>query len=151
MKLLLDMGNSRLKSAVLGEAGELYEFEFKPYDKLKPIQTLAKHLDSYVVIESVTLVSVLGNDFHWQVNELLKQRNIPLNWVVSEANAHGVINNYRQPLQLGSDRFVALVAAHQAFPDACCIVVDCGTAVTVDALTDNGEFCGGVIIPGLKL
>jgi len=151
MKLLVDMGNSRLKSAVLNEARELVQFVFKPYDDLGPVETLGEHVDSYAAVESVVLVSVLGSEFHRQVIELLKKRSIPLCWVASEANLHGVINNYRQPTQLGSDRFVALVAARKAFPDYCCIVIDCGTAVTVDAINDCGEFCGGVIIPGLKL
>jgi len=150
-KLLLDMGNSRLKSAVLSEARQLTEFVFKPYDGLAPIEILGQHLDSYALIESVTMVSVLGDEFHQQTVKLLKQRDVPLRWVASEANSQGVINNYRRPTQLGSDRFVALVAARKAFPAECCVVVDCGTAVTVDALNARGEFCGGVIIPGLKL
>jgi len=61
------------------------------------------------------------------------------------------VNNYQEPTQLGSDRFVALVAARKVFPNENCIVIDCGTAVTVDALSYEGEFYGGVIIPGLKL
>ena len=151
MKLLLDMGNSRLKSAVLSETRELFEFEFKPYNDQKPIETLGKHLDCYEHIDSVTMVSVLGGEFHQQVLALLEQRGIPLCWVASEANSRGVINHYRQPEQLGSDRFVALVAARRAFPQSCCVVVDCGTAVTIDALNESGEFFGGVIIPGLAL
>ena len=151
MRLLLDMGNSRLKSAVLSKERELSGFEFKSYADQKPIETLLEHLDSYDAIDSITLVSVLGNEFRQQVVELIDQRGISLCWVVSQAKAHGVINHYRQPEQLGSDRFVALVGARKAFPQYSCVVVDCGTAVTIDALNKRGEFCGGVIIPGLSL
>lgn len=151
MKLLLDMGNSRLKSAVLSDAGELSQFVFATYGQQPPIEILAKHLNGFESIDSVTLVSVLGEHFHQQVIALLDRRKIPLRWANSEANAYGVTNHYNQPEQLGSDRFVALVAARQAFPEQACIVIDCGTAVTIDALTERGEFYGGVIIPGLKL
>jgi len=151
MMLLLDMGNSRLKSAVLNEAGELSQFVFAAYDLQSPIDTLAKHLSCYESMDSVTLVSVLGESFREQASALLGEQKIPLHWADSEASAYGVTNRYNQPKQLGSDRFVALVAARRGFPQQACIVIDCGTAVTIDALTDNGEFLGGVIIPGLKL
>lgn len=151
MKLLLDMGNSRLKSAVLSDAGELSEFVFAAYDQRRPIEILAKHLNRYGSISSVTLVSVLAEGFREQVNALFKDQKIPLRWADSELNAHGVTSHYNPPEQLGSDRFVALVAARKAYPKQACIVIDCGTAVTIDALTENGEFRGGVIIPGLKL
>lgn len=151
MKLLVDMGNSRLKSAVLNDSKELSGFDFKSYGGRKPIEILGNYLDSCRGISSVTLVSVLGNGFRQQVLSLLEQRGISLCWVASESSAKGVINQYREPEQLGSDRFVALVAARHAFPECCCIVVDSGTAVTIDALNEQGEFCGGVIIPGLTL
>ena len=151
MKLLIDMGNSRLKSAVLGVEGELAQFVFDAYGDRKPIDTLASHIDRYEQIDSVTLVSVLGANFYSGVVSLFEDRAIPLCWAASEQQAHGVTNLYNPPRQLGSDRFVALVAARQIFPDQACIVVDCGTAVTVDALTAQGDFCGGVIIPGLRL
>lgn len=151
MRLLLDMGNSRLKSAVLSDAGELCQYVSTAYNSHKPIETLAKHLSGYYAIQSATIVSVLGSEFQGQVVSLFRQLNTPLRWVESEAKANGVVNRYDPPQQLGSDRFVALVAARHAFPAQCCIVIDCGTAVTVDALSDSGEFWGGVIIPGLRL
>jgi type III pantothenate kinase len=151
MKLLLDMGNSRLKSAVLDDAGDLSSFVAMTYLDQDPITILQDHLDQYQKISKVVLVSVLGKDFHELALALFRERKIVLIWAASSRKAHGVVNNYQQPTQLGSDRFVALVAARKAFPKQNCIVIDCGTAVTIDALSFEGEFCGGVIIPGLKL
>lgn len=151
MILLLDMGNSRLKSAVLSNSGKLTDLVFTTYGQLKPIEVLRDHLARYPEVKSVRLVSVLGREFKNSVEVLLDTKKLLLKWIGSERQAYGVKNHYKLPTQLGSDRFVALVAARKAFPDNCCIVVDCGTAVTVDALTNTGEFCGGVIIPGLKL
>ena len=151
MKLLLDMGNSRLKSAVLEDTGDLSQFVSTEYIGQKPIETLQEHLDKYPGISNVVLVSVLGKVFHELALNLFEEQKIPLIWAASERKAHGVVNNYERPTQLGSDRFIALVAARKAFPKQNCIVIDCGTAVTVDALSSDGEFHGGVIIPGLKL
>jgi type III pantothenate kinase len=55
---------------------------------------------------------------------------------------------YRDPAQLGSDRWVAALAAHRALGSA--IVVDCGTAVTVDAVSAEGVFLGGAIAAGAR-
>jgi type III pantothenate kinase len=63
---------------------------------------------------------------------------------------NGLRNGYQEPRRLGADRWAALVGARQAVEgDAC--VVDCGTAVTVDALRADGSFLGGAICAGLAL
>ena len=62
----------------------------------------------------------------------------------------GVTNGYPDPSQLGSDRWAALIAARNLCVDPLA-VVDCGTAVTVDALDMEGNFRGGVILPGVTL
>jgi type III pantothenate kinase len=61
-----------------------------------------------------------------------------------------VVNGYDDPTSLGADRWAALVGARGLTPAPACII-DCGTAVTVDALAANGEFLGGAIFPGLAL
>jgi len=52
--------------------------------------------------------------------------------------------------QLGPDRWAALVAA-RALHTGACLVVNAGTATTVDRLSADGEFTGGVILPGVEL
>jgi type III pantothenate kinase len=67
-----------------------------------------------------------------------------------------VTNRYARPSQLGADRWASLVAAWQRsievdlFPPAC-VVVNAGTAVTVDSLDEEGVFRGGLILPGVRL
>ena len=81
------------------------------------------------------------------------QRHWPaarLHFVVAVAAQLGVKNGYREPAQLGSDRWAALIGARQRVTGAVC-VVDCGTAITLDALDAAGEFAGGVILPGITL
>jgi type III pantothenate kinase len=55
---------------------------------------------------------------------------------------------YPDPRTLGTDRWVAAVAARARFGDA--VVVDCGTALTVGAVTADGRFLGGAIAPGVR-
>ena len=61
----------------------------------------------------------------------------------------GVSNHYEPAEQLGSDRWAALIAAHQSGATSA-LVVTAGTALTVDAL-HQGEFLGGLIAPGFQL
>jgi len=54
------------------------------------------------------------------------------------------------PRELGADRLVNAVAAHERFGGAC-IVVDFGTAITYDAVSGDGEYLGGIISPGIEI
>ncbi len=62
----------------------------------------------------------------------------------------GVTNGYADPEQLGTDRWAALIAAHRSMPGHK-LVVNVGTALTIDALTGDGHFLGGLIVPGPAL
>ncbi len=54
------------------------------------------------------------------------------------------------PLEVGADRLVNAIAAYARFAGAC-VVVDFGTAITYDAVSDNGEYLGGIITPGVEI
>lgn len=71
-------------------------------------------------------------------------------FVVSQRTACGVRNAYLEPHKLGVDRWVAMIAAHRLVQGAIC-VISCGTAITLDVLTGNGEHQGGLIVPGLTM
>jgi len=77
-------------------------------------------------------------------------KGLAVRFVRSEASQLGVTNGYRDPSQLGTDRWVALIAAHHARPGHK-LVINAGTALTIDALTGDGRFLGGLIVPGPAL
>jgi type III pantothenate kinase len=77
-------------------------------------------------------------------------KGLVVRFVRSEAKQLGVTNGYRDPSQLGTDRWVALIAAHHARPGHK-LVINAGTALTIDALTGDGRFLGGLIVPGPAL
>lgn len=62
----------------------------------------------------------------------------------------GVRQGYTDKTRLGVDRWLALLAAYNAAGEAC-VLVSCGTAITVDLVTRDGEHLGGYIAPGLEL
>ena len=57
---------------------------------------------------------------------------------------------YKEPLDLGSDRFLAMLGALQHFPNRNLLIIDLGSALTIDVVNDNGEHQGGLIMPGLE-
>ncbi|WP_296228492.1 type III pantothenate kinase [Ralstonia sp. UBA689] len=64
---------------------------------------------------------------------------------------HELRNGYRDPTQLGTDRWVGAVGARNAWPDTALLLVTAGTATTLDIVTPDGLFAGGLILPGLTL
>jgi len=72
-------------------------------------------------------------------------------WLLPLDAQCGVVNSYRNPQQLGSDRWAALIGARHLLGERPAMVVVCGTATTIDFLTGEGVFKGGVIMPGVGL
>jgi type III pantothenate kinase len=62
-----------------------------------------------------------------------------------------LVNGYREPARLGTDRWHAMIAARQSFRERPLVVVCAGTATTVDSVDTAGRFLGGVIAPGASL
>ena len=56
---------------------------------------------------------------------------------------------YKEPLDLGSDRFLAMLGALKHFPNRNLLIIDIGSALTIDVVNDIGEHQGGMIMPGL--
>ncbi|MEW1781753.1 type III pantothenate kinase [Arthrobacter sp. NPDC080086] len=69
----------------------------------------------------------------------------------SEAATAGLRNGYREPGQLGTDRWVGAVGARHVWPDTALLLVTAGTATTLDVITPDGLFAGGLILPGITL
>lgn len=85
-----------------------------------------------------------------QIDELW---HAPVRWVVPSANEGPIVNGYEHPNRLGADRWVAVIAAYERItqmhrPPCPIVVVMVGTAVTVDAIDADGNFLGGLILPG---
>lgn len=98
----------------------------------------------------IMVSNVAGEQMKAELAGLFSRWEAEPQWAVASAYQCGVRNYYADPAQLGSDRWAALVAAWRLQRQGC-LVVSAGTAMTVDALSDTGEFLGGIIVPGLEL
>jgi len=148
--LLIDIGNTNLKWAWV-QNGEMSPLERVSYHA-DGLTAQAYHCWSHAEKpEKIVVANVAGQ----QVEDELQQ------WVTSEWSVHmevvtasvqqlGVRNAYACPEQLGVDRWLAMIAAHNSNSCPVC-VVDCGTAITIDALSADGRHQGGLILPGLAM
>jgi type III pantothenate kinase len=94
--------------------------------------------------------NVAGSDAARRVEAALEAKAPAMRWITSVRTQCGVRNPYEDPGRLGSDRWAALIAA-RAMVAGACLVVNAGTAVTLDALAASGDFLGGLILPGPRL
>ena len=69
--------------------------------------------------------------------------------VESQKKYKSLVNSYQKPDMLGSDRWLAMIAIYERYPKKSFILVDIGTAVTIDLVNNSGLHLGGVIFPGL--
>ncbi len=143
VRLLLDAGNSRLKWAVVAD-GRWQANGVTEYTDLAPLAAWhAPQTCAYVA-------SVANPENEERLRVWLETARIPVRWLVAEAAFDDVHNAYAPPEQLGVDRWMALLGARQR-TRAPALVVSAGTALTVDALSAQGEFVGGLIVPGMAL
>jgi type III pantothenate kinase len=147
MRLYLDAGNTRLKYGVHdGQA-----WHVRAALAHAEIEQLPEHLAA-AAVKPVRLVAcnVAGDAMQARIEMLAARLALPLTWLRSDAAGGGVRNGYEVPAQLGADRWAALIAA-RALGGGAAVVVLAGTATTIDLLAADGEFQGGLILPGLTL
>jgi len=150
MDLLLDLGNRRLKWC-WSQDGTLSAINRLEHGAGACSSELSVHWSSARRPQRVLLSSVAAPAIEASVIELVRTQwgLAPLRLVAS-ATELGVHNAYTEPSRLGSDRWAALLGAW-ARDLAPCIIVDAGTAVTVDVLNGAGQHLGGAIFSGLGL
>jgi type III pantothenate kinase len=144
MRLLVDAGNTRIKWA-LTRGDEWLRSGVLPTARAAE---LSAQFAETPFVREVWVSNVAGE----AVARALREAVAADAWhfVAACERQCGVRNGYEQSAQLGSDRWAALIAAWHLV-GARCLVVSCGTATTVDALSDEGEFLGGLILPGIEL
>lgn len=148
MILCLDAGNSRIKWGIAAEAGGEW-LASGAVDTAAPL-ALAAQLDAQPSPRRAVACSVAGASIEATLAELLAARGVALTWLRSSLGAHGVTNGYRDPGQLGADRWAALIGA-RGLHRGPAVVVMAGTATTIDLLDADGRFRGGLILPGFDL
>ena len=142
--LLLDAGNTRLKWALVS----MNEWLAEGATDYTALDSFPTHLAKLPPPTRVLGSNVAGPTVATRVASLFPQHQ--LEWLQSKPKEAGLINQYREPSQLGSDRWAAMIGA-RSIKAGDLLVVMAGTAMTVDAITAEGAFLGGIITPGIRL
>ncbi len=146
MKLFVDLGNTALKWAMDHELAAHQIHRESVNDLTATLDRAWRDLmpPSEVVIASVRHLELEQRLIHW----------VDRNWSScvrvsqTQLSEMGVTNGYATPSQLGVDRWLALLAAWDLV-GASVLVVDCGTATTLDGIDERGKHLGGLILPGV--
>ena len=144
MNLCIDQGNSRTKVALFRENGSIAKhFIYKHFasaevEQLCQLYTIEDSIISSVVnIEPAVVNALTKHSRHF----VLFDHNTPL----------PVKNQYATPATLGQDRLAASVGANAIYPNENILIIDAGSAITYDFVSEDGSFVGGNIAPGLKM
>ncbi len=142
MNLVIDIGNSHIKLATFNNKGDLVE-DFRREKSAFPeiISMIEKIPVQKAIISAVGRLDPEYRDiFTKNFNELIfLDKNTPLPIKVL----------YKTSETLGLDRIAAAAGALRIFPGFHVLIIDMGTAITIDLLTARGEFLGGNISPGM--
>ncbi len=155
--IAVDIGNSRIK---------LGEFPTRTADGglPQPTRTLQLSTPTWEPVEiALWLAPQKPKDFQWlcgSVNQVAADKMRA--WLADEAGSGSVrfLENDQLPVAVnvenrnavGIDRLLAAVAANRLRPPDCpAVVIDVGTAITVDVVSREGVFCGGAILPGVEM
>ena len=143
MNLIIDIGNNSAKFFLFkGEQIILHtrksNSSFEIMDEWSRLYDIEKAIVSSVIEEGPELSSAISK-LQCPVVRFNNSMQLPLEI------------NYRTPDTLGSDRVAAAVGAWNEAPGRNILVIDAGTAITVDFISKDGKYNGGNIAPGIKM
>ena len=160
MILAIDAGNSRVKWGWLdpatqgGAAHDGPRWQSIATVSLIEFAASGDHVNPFSVThedpERIIISNVAGEGAHQLLVNWTSIFDAEPLWLQAEAQRCGVTNRYERPEVLGPDRWAALIAA-RAVHNGPSLVVNAGTATTVDMLSGDGVFLGGAILPGVEL
>ncbi len=144
MLLTIDIGNTRTKVALFenNRIGEIYILEHENF-----LENFKKILKKFTPTPKIILSSV-GKLEIATLNWLLTHTDLN---VISHKSAFPFQNDYSTPLTLGIDRMVLAAGATLMYPQQNRLVIDAGTCVTYDFISQQNHYLGGAISPGIGL
>jgi type III pantothenate kinase len=150
MKLLIDVGNTRIKWAAL--AGADLEHVGEARHGNDPDAAAGALIERFHLRPDTVLVAnVAGAAFAAALATRIRARwEIEPRFAETQRIAGKIRNGYRDHTTLGVDRWLAILAAADRYRGAA-VIVDAGTAITIDLVEADGEHVGGYILPGLDL
>jgi len=145
MNLLIDIGNSSLKYA-FDKNTQLSAIERVSNGKLSTTFFNKYWQDvSKIIFASVAAESIGKEIIHWaRIND------ISIEQIFTPPEKFGIKVGYENHHQLGVDRWLTFIGTVQLYPRQNCLIIDLGTASTIDLITSTGKHNGGWIFPGIE-
>jgi type III pantothenate kinase len=144
MNLCIDQGNSRTKVALMTDEGKIIkdltykQFSSADVERLFELYDITDSIISSVVnIEAAVVNTLNRRSCHFVLFDHMTP--VP------------IVNRYGSPETLGQDRLAAAVGAKSLCPDENLLIIDAGSAITYDFVSEKGEYLGGNIAPGVKM
>ncbi len=147
MNILADIGNSQIKIAIERKNGISKVKAFQSND-FKDIMKYLKSLN-YDHKPCLFYSSVLGTNYDKRLTKVLKSFFEKITAFKSTRSLLSTTNSYKKASSLGSDRWAQIVAAKSIFKKDC-VVVSCGSVISIDCVTKNGAHKGGVLLSGAE-
>ncbi|MFI4869708.1 MAG: type III pantothenate kinase [Steroidobacterales bacterium] len=154
--LLLDVGNSRLKWALLrGRYRRGQPFAAQGAVEIPALRSLAAWSRLFKGLGAPDVIwacNVAGVAVERRIRAACQRAGLPApQFARSQHAAAGVRNAYRDTWRLGADRWVGLIGARHEHPGRNLCIVGLGTAMTIDLLDALGRHRGGCMVPGPRL
>jgi len=143
MNLTIDIGNTKYKLCVFNKYNMIYNTYTEEISSEFIKDLTKKH----------TIKKVIFSDTRGVDKDKLIQK-IPNNIKILELTHKTLLPidiEYNTPKTLGKDRIAGAVAANGIFKNHPCLIIDIGTAITIDFITNKGVFKGGIISPGPEM
>lgn len=144
MNLVIDIGNTAFKAAVFKSDEMISSKQWDETDNT----SISEWLETYPEIQRSIISSVRKDDAGYTVS--LEKAGIQV-MMLDYRTPLPLTNRYRSLSTLGRDRIAAAVGANSRFPGQNLLVIDAGTAITIDFVSSGNEYLGGNISPGLSM
>ena len=143
MKLVIDIGNTRVKVAVFKEDTLV---NLVIFEKKKIISEVKKILQ-----KGGFSAGIMSNVASISEKKLKKLQSLLEFQIVSSSTRVPFINLYKTPNTLGVDRIALVVNAVKKYPNRNVLILDAGTCITFDFVNLKSEYFGGAISPGIEM
>lgn len=157
MILTLDVGNTQIAGGLFKDEELVLQFRKNSREGLSSDEigvflrsVLRENGFEWSGIKRIGLCSVVPSINYSLSNAVKKYLNVePL--FIQAGIKTGLKLKYSNPKEIGADRIASSIGATGLKKDADILVVDMGTAITVDCISRDREYLGGSILPGLRI
>jgi type III pantothenate kinase len=145
MIILIDIGNTRTKYSSVNDSkrGEQQALSNR-------YLTESFLIENFIDASKIIIASVNHDKLTSKLRAWCQKNEVEYQQVISGKSKDKVVSGYQEPSQLGVDRWLTLIGTAKLFPNKSALIIDAGTATTIDYLSATGHHQGGWILAGIK-